>query len=387
MRDKLELQYDCLEQSKAVEAFRRTTISMVGTVALFATMGSSVSTTERQPDESLAVDVTTVAEQPINNPEPQIFGETLIIPKIADPDVYKDSNDSFFLSGTNKQDTNIIPIYHSDNLTDFEKVSEYNPDLLDPNNDYCNLWAPTITRSDEGKYQMFFTTKQIRKEQDCDKSKNEQAIFYAESDTSDMNFGPPRQINTEQRGPRTYTKRHCPPEGCSNALRIDPEITRDKNGDKWLFYTWFGLGQNVIAAVDLDNPSQRHNVAIPRQGDNSINEAPDVFERNGKYYMLYSRNLFNGNYGLSYISADNIRDLTRERQFSYEISKAERRSNGRLHENLGHSSVVKLNDKYYVFYHKGTFNDKGKLIDRSTYVQELRFENDKIVSFQGSVSE
>ena len=197
-----------------------------------------------------------------------------------------------------------------------------------------------------------------------------------------MNFGAPQPINTGKNAPRTHTTQFCPPEGCSNALRIDPEIAKAKNGDKWLFYNWFGLGQNVIAAVNLDNPSQRHNVAIPSFRDNSINEAPDVFMRNDKYYMLYSRDWFNANYGLSYISADTIASLTREHQPSHEISTVERKSDGQLHANIGHSSVVNRNDQYYVFYHKGTFNNKGKLADRSTYMQELQFENDKIISLQ-----
>ena len=379
MRTKLEFQHGSLEQSKIAEVLRRTAIRAIGIVALYAAIGSSVSTTKQQPDESPHVEVVTT--QPHHSTKPRIVGDTLIMPKVADPDVYKDNDDSFFLSGTNKRDTNIIPIYHSDNLVDFQKINEYDPDLVDPNNDYCNLWAPTITR-DKGKYQMFFTTRQIQKGQDCDGSNNEQAIFYAESSTNDMNFGPPQPIFTEQGAPRTHTKKYCPPGGCSNALRIDPEIAKAKNGDKWLFYNWFGLGQNVISAVNLDNPSQRHNVATPSYGDNSINEAPDVFERNGKYYMLYSRNWFNADYGLSYISADSIAELTRRHQPSYEISTVERRGNGQLHKNIGHSSVVERNGQYYVFYHKGTFNKNGVLVDRSTYAQELHFDDDKIVSLQ-----
>ena len=375
------------EQSKVVEIFRHATARAVGMVALYSTLVASGSTTEQQPYEipSVNTDETAVAIQPTYEPEPQIVGETLIMPKVADPDVYKENNNSFFLSGTNKLDTDIIPIYHSSNLVEFQKINEYDPDLVDPNNDYCHLWAPTITH-DDGKYQMFFTTRQTQKGQDCDGSSNEQAIFYAESDTDDMNFGPPQPINTGQDTPRTHTRQYCPPRGCSNALRIDPEIARSKNGDKWLFYNWFGLGQNVIAAVNLDNPSQRHTVAMPGYGDNSINEAPDVFERNGKYYMIYSRDWFNANYGLSYISADSIAKLTRQHQSSHEISTVERRDNGQLHKNIGHSSVVKRNDKYFVFYHKGTFNENGKLTDRSTYAQELHFENDEIVSLQNEIS-
>jgi hypothetical protein len=77
--------------------------------------------------------------------------------------------------------------------------------------------------------------------------------------------------------------------------------------------------------------------------------------------MLYSRNFFDADYGLSYIQADSIADLTRARQQSLVLTSMIRGAGGRPIENRGHSSVVERNGKYYIFYHKGSFDSNGNL--------------------------
>jgi GH43 family beta-xylosidase len=149
----------------------------------------------------------------------------------------------------------------------------------------------------------------------------------------------------------------------------------DKDGRRLLRYVFFGGGYNAISEVDIDDTSHSHIVAMPTYTDGTINEAPDVFERNGKYYMLYSRNFFDADYGLSYIQADSIADLTRARQQSQVLSSMIRSASGRPIVNSGHSSVVERNGKRYAFYHKGLFGSDGELEGRSTYMQQLHFDN------------
>jgi GH43 family beta-xylosidase len=294
-------------------------------------------------------------------PPPNVYGEQMVESGLADPNVYKQSNNSFYLSGTGK-DTHTIPIYHSTNLRDFSPVDAYDPSALDPNSDYCNLWAPDITQDRGGKLQIFFTAERMAEGQSCENTNNHPRIYYATSNGNDTHFGSAHRIDNDG----------CLPESCNN---IDPEIVQDRGGRRLLRYAWFGRGQNVISEIDIDNPSRSRVVAMPTYTDGTINEAPDVFERNGKDYMLYSRNFFDADYGLSYIQADSIADLTRARQQSLVLTSMIRGAGGRPIENRGHSSVVERNGKYYIFYHKGSFDSNGELEGRSTNMQQLHFDD------------
>jgi hypothetical protein len=124
----------------------------------------------------------------IHVPPPDIYGEQMVELGLADPSVYKESNNSFYLSGTGK-DTHTIPIYHSSNLRDFSPVDSYDPSALDPNSDYCNLWAPDITKNKDGKLQIFFTAERMAEGQSCENTNNKPRIYYATSNGNDTHFG------------------------------------------------------------------------------------------------------------------------------------------------------------------------------------------------------
>ncbi len=341
---------------------------IVGGIALATAVITSMTSMHESSPEPMEA-APTIAETPAVAPpqeyipQPDIHGEQIVIPGQADPNVYKESNDSFYLSGTG-EDTRTLAVYHSSSLRDFTQVETYNPSALDQNHDYCNLWAPDITKNKDGKLEIFFTAEQMAEGQSCKYTHNRPRIYHATSSGHDTHFGPPQRIDNDG----------CLPESCNN---IDPEVVHDKDGDTWLFYTWFGRGQNVISALDMDNPSHHHTVAVPVYNtDGAVNEAPDVFEKDGKFYMLYSRNSFDADYGLSYIEADSIDNLTRAKQQSHILTSMIWDTHGRPIVNSGHSSVVERNGKYYVFYHKGTFDNDGEFLGRSTYVQQIHFEND-----------
>lgn len=363
-------------QSTWREVLRKRVVRAVGTLAIssmaISCLGGKTNTPEGLPFHN---DITTESTVSYEQPTPS---ERLVIPQLADPHIFKDRDNSFYLAGTNEIDTDIIPIYHTPDLKSHELITAYSASVKDSKHDYCNLWAPAMMRTKEGQYRMYFTARQVHENQPCEDSRNDQAIFYAEADDNNMVFGAPHKIHLGPHDPRTYTPRGCPTDGCESALRIDPEIVRAKDGDDWLFYTWYGHGQNIIASVNLDDPYEHHSIAVPVAGDGNINEAPDVFERNGQYYMIYSHNFYNQAYGLKYISANRVWELTRKYQRAHTIASAQRDQQGRLISNIGHSSVVEYNDRYYIYYHKGAFDHREQMRDRSTYTQELLFDGDAI---------
>lgn len=327
-----------------------------------------------------------------NVPPPEIplpdSGSWSVMPGMADPNIVKLSDDSYYLSGT-AEITSSIPIYHSEDLRSFTQANEYNPSEQDPRHDYCNLWAPSISKTPNGDNRILFTAKRTAEGQACQDSNSEQTIFYANAEGDGADFGPAHLMEAEHNLPRGHTGKDCLADGCHNTLRIDPEMTTDKKGDRWLFYNWFGLGQNVISSVNIDNTSQRHEVAVPTPGDGDINEAPDVFERDGQYYMVYSRNFYDSNYGLSYIQADDVSGLTRANSPSHKIADAEHTPDGRIASNIGHSSVVEKDGEYYMYHHKGEFDDNGNYTGRrSTYAQKLHFDAEgKIMPLTNDVIE
>lgn len=374
------IRFSTPEKPRTIEAFRRGVARIVGMLAI---SGVAVACGEKgiEPHANAMIpndQAEALVIQP-TEPEIQINGEVSIMPHIADPAVLKLEDGSFVFSGTKESDTDVLPLYRSDNLVDYTKIDEYNPSLLDPENDYCRLWAPDIAAMGNDKYQMFFTARQIGEGQDCEDSGNGQAIFLAQADDETMNFGPPQAVRIGANAPHTFVPKHCPPSGCENALRIDPEIAIAKNGHRWMFYNWFAGGGNRISSVNIDDPSQRNTVAIPTNGEGNINEAPEIFQRNGKFYMLYSHNFFDKDYGMKYISSDTIAGLSRANEPAYEIASATRGENGLLESNIGHPAVVENDGKYYLFYHKGSFDENGKMNDRSTYMQEIKFDGDSIL--------
>ena len=83
---------------------------------------------------------------------------TLLMQHLADPDVYKEHDDLFFLSGTGNGV--LLPIYESNDLKSFRFKRDYNPSAADPVYDYCFLWAPDLGKYN-GAYQLYFSAHRV----------------------------------------------------------------------------------------------------------------------------------------------------------------------------------------------------------------------------------
>lgn len=305
--------------------------------------------------------------------------DSVVIHDLADPDILKIHNDLFILSGTGANPGFELPIYTSNDLQNFTRAAHYRPSLLDPNYDYCDLWAPDLSLKN-GVMTLLFSARRIAKHGRCDPAQAEVATFSASTTVGNLNFGAPLALEQSlTHGPRTVHQRECPADGCDKAIRIDAETFQD-NERTWLFYVWFDRGNNISAFVQNDPRAPIIGNAGPAMfpigaEEELINEAPSVFHRNGKYYMFFSSGFFNSNYSMRYLMADNLAALTRSHRV-HTYSEAIRNGAGKLVENQGHNTVVERHGRYYNFFHKGIFHNGTYTGRRHTYSRELRFNDD-----------
>jgi GH43 family beta-xylosidase len=316
----------------------------------------------------------------LKNPNPK--ARNLIIPGLADPDIYKESDNLFFVSGTRQNPYEPFPIYQSTDLSSFTQLRTYNPSNHDPAHDYCYMWAPDITKQ-ANLYYFYFTARVVDKGAACPAVNTEPTTFYATAADNTLDFGLPQYINKDSTDPRTYPSPGCPDDGCDHAIRIDAALFNDGKRE-WLHYVWFDSRYgNVIWAFPLDDPGAGFRVSQPVNPDEEgTNEAPFVLSRNGKFYLFYSQGNYAGQYAMSYIISDSVASLTRSSSKSnpttiYKFSTPLRAGDGKLLENHGHNSIVERGGRYYVLYHIGEFDSAGKFTGaRSTYIQPLSFKAD-----------
>ncbi len=107
---------------------------------------------------------------------------------------------------------------------------------------------------------------------------------------------------------------------------------RDTSG-RWFFYVWFDRGNN-ISSFNTAAPGTVYNHAGPAvfstpAYEEGINEAPEVFKRNGLYYLLLSGGWYNSQYAMYYVMGDSIPQLTRARAVR-RLSQPLRNTAGRL---------------------------------------------------------
>jgi len=339
-----------------------------------------------QADESLPLDASEDVSQPdatgldatASDAGPEGGGAAgfraareLVMSHLADPDVFKVSDDLFLLTGTGT--TTSFDIHASSDLQTFQLKTTYAPSSLPGSAyDYCWMWAPELWQGADGKYRIAFSAHRVAKGAACPPSNQDVTTFYAVADDLQLQFGPPQPFDNPVGTPRTTPQQGCPSDGCINAIRIDSAVWGVQ--DPWLFYVWFSAG-NHVASFPLGAPSQVvHNFDPSASWEESINEAPDVFERDGKLYLFMSAGHFQSQYAMYYVSADSVQELTRARAV-HRFSTALRTGNGGLLENSGHSAVTSRHGQYHVFYHVGVF-DNGSLVARHTYRKPIFFNPD-----------
>lgn len=296
----------------------------------------------------------------------------MVMENLADPDVLKVSDDLFLLTGTGT--TTSLQIYESSDLQDFALRTTYDPSALPGSAyDYCWMWAPELWKDAEGKYRIAFSAHRVSKGQACPPSNQDVTSFYAVADDLQLGFGPPMPFDNPAGQPRTTTQQGCPSDGCVNAIRIDSAVWG--SSDPWLFYVWFS-GGNHVASFPLGNPSQVvHNLDPVSSWEESINEAPDIFERDGKLYLFFSAGHFQSQYAMHYVMAESVQELTRARAV-HRFSTALRSSTGTVLENSGHSAMTSRHGQHHLFYHVGVFAN-GAISARHTFRKPVFFNPDR----------
>jgi beta-xylosidase len=301
------------------------------------------------------------------------YGRQLVVEGLADPDVYKVDDDLYFLSGTSPED--VLPIYSSTDLRTFSLLRRYDPSEHDPLHHYCRQWAPDLSRQGD-EYVLYFVATRVTEGEPCPSEDSAPTIFYATAPDDEMQFGAPHAIDGDTGDPRTYVTAGCPADGCDKAMRLDPSVYSD-GARWWMHYTWFlPEGGNAVSAYPLDAPEELFEVTRPTTpAEQGVNEAPTLFNRDGRHYLVYSHGDYRSEYAMSYVMGAQVRDLTRERE-RYSLSSPLETHDGQLIENQGHNTVTDRHGQYYTLYHVGRFTPTGVFAGRDVYVQPLVFKAD-----------
>jgi len=292
---------------------------------------------------------------------------------LADPDIYRDSDELYFISGTGV-DTNSLVVSMSSDLVVFEEAFTYIPSDADENFDYCCIWAPEIYKNPEGFYTIYFSAKRVAQGEVCDCADvSNVTTFYAQYDETAVNFKTPALVDFGAGNPQSSVSPECVLDGCEKTIRIDSALFND-SGTEWFFWTWFQEG-NYISSIKMNEPANVINNFQPTLMEGNINEGVDVFKRDGKYYLFFSVNPFDGDYAMKYVVAETMDELVRARiprWFSTPV-----KDNGGIRiQTHGHSSVVERYGDHYIFYHQGRFDTQGILTGRDTYKSRLIFRGD-----------
>lgn len=309
------------------------------------------------------------------------FDRQLLLPGIADPSavVY---GDSVFIAGTNV-DTRLLPIwrYHAGALDELTVLRPSD----DPEFDYCHVWAADLTRTND-RWLLDFTATRVPNGTDCARvGIDDEQIFYTTSSAElpvAGTFAAPQVPDFGPGAPRSTTG-GCPADGCDKAMRIDSSVFQDVDGKIYLSYVYFDRG-NAIASIELGNPSVVVDNATPGPNDLGINEAPQMFRRGGRLYLMFSSQPFNQAYRLQYVMADSFGGLTKASGV-HDLTEPVRRGDGSLAENAGHGTIINFEGRDYAIYHVGPLDATGRLLGRDTVVSPVTFREDGTLAMLNAV--
>jgi hypothetical protein len=303
------------------------------------------------------------------------YRRTQLMPGLADPDILAINDDLFILTGTSNG--MVLPILQSTDLINFQLKHTYDPSIVDPTHNYCLIWAPDLSKRSTG-YDLYFSAQRVSKGLPCPANGQDVTTFLAKAYDDNLIFGMPILVDFGNGAPKGRIAAGCSVDGCLKTVRIDSAVVGPDN-DRWFFYVWFSGGNN-IASFPFASPTTLIANAGPASfpippSDEKINEAPEVFWRDGQYYFFISTAFFDSQYAMSYIMAPTIVDLTRKRVVRTH-SIAQRNSAGKLVQSHGHNSIVVRRGQFFNIFHQGIFDSTGRMIGRSTFKQRLSFRSD-----------
>lgn len=235
----------------------------------------------------------------------ELFYQNLGTVQAADPQIIT-VGDTFYMYATNAVDTgntNYICAWSSKNLTDWKLEGK----AFIPARDawaVSSLWAPEVIEVD-GTYYMYYSGHNI--------STDKMGVGVAVSDSP---TGPFHEIEGTF-GDKTYSRTEQPIQPGFPIIDANPFI--DEDGRIYLYVSRdqvdkessvFGmeLDKDMVTVLNvtekpLVNPSQEWE--NPTAG-NTWNEAPFMFKRDGKYYLMYSANYYqNSTYSVGLAISDN----------------------------------------------------------------------------------
>ncbi len=365
----------------------RSTVLMGGVIALFCIGVMACSGPEESQLDIEAGELTSVGGP---------LGGSALVRGLADPSVMHSPHlQAYIMSGTAPV-TDHLPLYLSEDGAAFSWAVSVYPSRLDPAYDYCHIWAPDLfATSDARKLGVTFSASRHPQGRGCG-SIDKVSTFKIEVDLDTGVATAPVEINPNGPGPSTYAEPGCRGgiqangTNCENTIRIDSDVFRDpRTGRTHLFYTWFGhdaVSWNNISSFAEDRPYQvDRRVLAAEVEDEHIVEAPDVFERNGQYYMIYSRGSFSNSYGLGYLMANSVEGLSTQASprrkllepLFGEVSGCPGYSGKNVISAGGHSSTVQVGSAWYIYYHVNEYrrasNGCHQMVARSTYRQRLHF--------------
>lgn len=309
---------------------------------------------------------------------------TLLVPGLADPDVLAEHDDLFFLVGTGSTVT--VPIFESTDLATFTETLQYDPSAIDPVHDYCFVWAPDLTKHD-GVYDLYFSAHRVAKGAACPPAGQDVTTFHVSAPSTDFAFGVPELVNEGTAFPQGRVESGCPAAGCDHAIRIDSAAYFD-GVDRWFSYVYFDGGNNIATYRFADPNALVHNagpaVFATAPYEESINEGPDIFRRDGRHYLFFSAGFFDSQYAMYYVIADDVAGLTRARNVRRH-SEPLHSADGDLVESHGHNSIVQRRGEWFNVFHVGEFDGAGNLTGRSTHKQRVTFRADGSIVALGFV--
>lgn len=312
------------------------------------------------------------------------YRRTQLMPGLADPDILAINDDLFILTGTSN--AMVLPIYQSTDLINFQLKRNYDPSIIDPMYKYCLIWAPDLSKRDTG-YDLYFSAQRVSKSAPCPANGQDVTTFLAKAYDDNLIFGVPVLVDFGNGAPKGRIAAGCNVDGCLKTVRIDSAVVGPPT-DRWFFYVWFSAGNN-IASFPFVSPTTLIANAGPASfpippSDEKINEAPEVFWREGQYYFFISTAFFDSQYAMSYVMAPTIADLTRKRAVRTH-SIAQRNSAGKLVQSHGHNSIVVRRGEFFNVFHQGIFDSTGRMTGRSTFKQRLAFRPDGSIQTLNSV--
>jgi len=303
---------------------------------------------------------------------------------LADPDVIELEPQRYVLTGTG---TGLdFRFLESSDLVSWTQTATYNPSTADPSHDYCFGWAPDLVRHDGILYLYFSAHRGAQGATACPPPAGSEVTTYraASTDAGALTFGVPELLFQGGAGAQSRPQSGCPAAGCDRAIRIDPTVYAGR-----LYYVYFDSGNN-IASVSLTDGSdiQHHTGPVGwtlNSYEETINEAPELLERDGQFHLFFSAAFFDSQYATFYLTGSSLAQLDRDLPLR-RLTTPVRRANGNLAETHGHNSIVTRHGETFNFFHVGVFDGAGGLLRRDTYRQRIAWKPDGSAVSQNQVA-